>query len=452
MIGKILILSFAVFLNVRAEESPLPRSRDVVVPNPEQQNLVSIPLDEAVYKASTDDFSDLRLVDQDGVERPFLLQKIASQKRVTRRQPSNGKTITLQTSGDEGIIITLELDNDAAHADGLTVVTNQKDFEYRIDVEGSNDGQIWESLIADTLIYDYSRFMQIGNQDISLPHNTFKYFKILIAHAIQTRTTELMELTRTLRDMREIQRNEKTDVLRQPLNIERIQLWHNQTETVADSEQIFTYQPLGFTVNQDAEHKATWVDVSVENQPLTGLHLDIETPVFNRRAEVQVETKQGLETLRRTITTATLSALRFQDINYNHSALHFTEQRQQNYRVLIYNQDSPPLAFKGVSASGPGYELLFIHQPGNSYQVHYDSSPRVRPNYDIASIRELQRKGYASVKANLGPETEAKQNERPWRFADLLDSNLFLGLVIGLMVLVLAWSLYKVAKRVVDEP
>lgn len=451
MMGKIMLLGFWVFFNVCAAEAQLPRSRDVVIPNPDQQSLVAIPLDQAVYKASADDFNDLRLTDQDGLERPYLLQKVASQKRVTRRQPSNGKTVTLQTSGDEGIIITVELDNDAAHADGLTVVTPQKDFEYRIDVEGSNDGQHWQSLVADALIYDYSRFMQIGNRDIPLTHNTFKYFKILIAQAIQTRASELMELTRTLRGTVELQRNEKTDVLQQPLNIERIQLWHNQTDTVADSEQVFTYRPAGFKLSQDTEHKATWVDISAEKQPLTGLHLDVEEPVFSRRGEVLIQKQQGLETVWRTITTGTLSALRFQDLNYDHATLDFTEQRAQRYRVIIYNQDNPPLTLKDVSASGPGYELLFIHQPGSSYQLRYGFSPSVKPTYDVVPVLELLRKGYGKSTAALGEETEAKPTESPWRIADLLNSEWFLGLVISLMVLVLGWSLYKVGKRVIDE-
>lgn len=423
-------------------------SREIVIQEADRQALVAVPLDPAIYKVSTGDFGDLRVTDQHGVETPYLLQKIASRKAVVHRIPLRSGKPALQTTGAEGILITIDLDQQAASADGLTVHTRQRDFEYVLQVLGSEDGQQWTALAENALIYDYSRFMSVGSRDVKLPANTFKHFKIIVAQAIDTRAAELMELTRTLRGDEELQRNEKTEVRHQPLHIERIELWHNQTDSVADAEQVFDYALAGFSLSQDVGQKTSVLDIEAENQPLTGLQLDIATPIFSRQAEVQIEQKQGVESQNQTIGSGTLAALRFQEIAHSETALRFPQQRRQHYRVVIHNQDSPALEIKGVTGSGPGYQVLFINQPGHSYRLHYANDRAAVPRYDIEPIRELLRQGYQPALAVLGPETEAKALDDQWHLAKWLNSKLFLGLAIGLMVVVLAWSLYKVGKRV----
>lgn len=423
-------------------------SRELEIADADRQNLIAVPLDAAVYQSTDADFRDLRLTDKDGVETPYLLQKTASQKRLTRRIRCSAHEPSLQPSGGDGIEITVEMDREAAEADGLSVLTNQHDFEYLLQVQGSYDGQQWQPLVDNALIYDYARFMNVANLDVPLPYNRFRYFKIVVKEAVQSRAAELMELTRTLRGPLEMQRQERFDLRREPLHIEGIELWHNQVETVADDEQLFDYPVSGFSVSQDAERKTTLLDIETANQPLTGLSLDIATPLFSRRAEVQIPLQEELETRMQTITTGALNGLRFQDIDHAETRLVFPEQRRPNYRVVIYNQDSPPLEISQVKGIGPGYQLLFVNKPGNRYQLRYGAGKAPLPAYDVAAIQELLRQGYTPTVTGLGPEKAATRIEPGWTLADWLNSKLFLGGVIGLMVLVLGWSLYKVGKRV----
>ena len=80
-------------------------------------------------------------------------------------------------SGDDGIVITLGLDKDAAFADGLTVVTPQHDFEYGLQILGSADGKDWRLLVDNAAIYDYSRYMAVDQRDIALPANRDRFFE-----------------------------------------------------------------------------------------------------------------------------------------------------------------------------------------------------------------------------------------------------------------------------------
>ncbi|OAI17777.1 hypothetical protein A1359_05710 [Methylomonas lenta] len=421
-------------------------SRAVISPKLNQQTLLAVPLDSAVYANSAADFHDLRLIDNAGTITPYFLQKIAGQKTVIRRLPSPSKAPALEKLAEEGISVRLDLEPDAAAVDGLTLITQQHNYEYVLQVLGSDDGQNWQVLLDKALIYDYSRFMNISNRDVDLPSNQFRHFKIVVAQATQPRVAEVMALTRTLHGDEELQRSEKVDVHHQPLHIESIQLWHNQVETVAESEQSFEYPLAGFTISQDEENKITLIDIAAQNQPLTGFKLDIATPNFSRIAELQIPLQKGIETRMQTIASGTLKALRFQDINRQETTLSFPQQRQQHYRLLIHNQDNPALEITHVTGSGPGYALLFLPQTEQSYQLLYGAEKAKIPNYDIAPIQELLRRGYQSLTAGLGPVVEISRQSDGFDFFELLNSKVFLGLVISLMVLVLGWSLFKVAK------
>lgn len=427
-------------------------SRPIVWRDGGQQSLLAIPLDDAVYAAGAADFRDLRITDQNGVETPYLLQKIAGSKTEIRRLPISSEIKGLEKIDDEGIVITVNLDKDAANADGLTVVTSQRDFEYNLQIHGSNDGQNWEKLVNNTAIYDYSRYMKVGNRDIELPANSYRQFKIVVAKASQTRTEEVLELTRTLHGDQELQRSEKTEFHEEPLHIERIDFWHKHSETLPEAEQRFDYPVTVAKISQDAEHKTTLIDIETRRQPLTGFTLKTATPNFSRQAEVQIPLQQGIDTRMQTVGGATLEALHFQDISRDQTGVAFPEQRQPKYQIVIRNQDNPPVEIDSVIGSGPGYHLLFLPQAGQNYQLRYGSDKAEMPYYDIAPIQELLRRGYRSTAAELGPEIAAAPVEDKLDFGELLNSKWFLGAAIGLMVLVLGWSLYRVGKRVGDLP
>jgi len=453
MIAKITLLLGLLFSLVNASEAPAYQfTRPIIHQDDGKQTLLAVALDGPIYAACTSDFRDLRLIDQNGVETPYLLQKIASRKTVIQRLPSRSKTHNLQKSGDDGIVVIVDLDKNAAAADGLSVVTSQRNFEYGLQIQGSADGKKWQPLVDNATIYDYSRYMAVGNHDINLPTNSYRHFKIIVAKASQTRTAELLELTRTLRGGEEQQRSEKVDLHNEPLHIERIEFWHNQSDTLPESEQQFDYPVAAFKISQDTEHKTSLIDIDAKNQPLTGFTLKTATPNFSRNAEVQIPLQHGIQNRMQTIGNATLEALHFQDINREQTCISFPEQRQQHYRIVIHNQDNPPLEISNVIGTGHGYQLLFLPQPGNSYQLQYGVKKAEPPRYDTAPIQELLRRGYQSTAAGLAPETATSPIEDEFDLVKLLNSKLFLSVVIGLMVAVLGWSLYGAGKKVEKLP
>lgn len=449
MIAKSVLL-FCLALAAAAAESPPPqRFSRAVLRSGQDQALLAVALDSAVYAASAVDFRDLRLTDQNGVETPYLLQQIAGQQAVVRRISSAGKIASLNRSGENGIELVVTLEKTAANADGLTIVTTQRDYEYSLQIFGSADGKTWQALAENARIFDYSRYARISNNDIELPTNAYRQFKIVVAQASQTHSSGLTELTRTLQNGSEQQRSESVELRSEPLHIDRVEFWQKVTDTVADAAQRFDY-PVAFKIVQDAELKASVIDIDSKRQPLTGFSVQSFTPNFNRRAEVQVSDSQGLETRTRTLGQAYLQALHFQGFNRDQSQIEFAQQRRERYRIVIYNDDNPPLHINSVAGIGNGYRLLFLAQPGLSYQLSYGADKADAPNYDVAPIRELLRRGYQSSSAELGAEVALAQPEPEFDWAEWVNSRWFLGLAIAAVALVLAWSLFKIGKRIGD--
>ena len=427
-------------------------NRPVIWQDPGQASLLAIGLDTAVYAASREDFADLRLLDQDGGETPYLLQKIANRKTVVQRLSSRIETQSVQKTGAEGIVMTLVLAKDAANIDGLSIVTGQHNFEYSLQVQASADGKQWRTVVDKAVIYDYAQTLAVENRDIALPANSDRYFKIIFAKASQTRAAELMELTRTLSHGQEESRNEKLQIQQQALHIERIEAWYVQAQTLPESPQQFDY-PLGnFHLSQDAGQKSSLLDIDSPRLPLTGFKLQINTANFSRSAEVLIPLQYGVETRLQVIAAAQLQAVHFQDFNRENTELVFPEQRREHYRIVLQNQDNPPLAIAGVSGVGHGYQLVFLPQADKSYRLFYGGNQLAKPVYDTAAILELLSKGYPLHSAEFGPESAIAQHAEKPDISKFLHSNLLLGVMIGLMVVVLTWSLYRVGKRVGRMP
>lgn len=447
----LLYVSLLLAQTAAAEES-FRFSRPILWQSGGQEELLAVPLDSRIYAATRDAFPDLRLVDQQGAETPYLLEKAAETRAETKRLTSDSELLALKTNDDKAIEIILHLKKDEADADGLTVFTPLTNFEHRLQIFGSGDGQNWSLLVKDAEIFDYSRYMPVSNRDIALPANHYRYFKVLIEEAVQTREAELLELTRKLDGNKEAERSERIDLQRIPLQIERIGFWRNQTEVVPDSEKRFSYPAAGFKITQDKEHKATLIDVEMQREPLTGFTLQTSSRNFSRSAAVQIAVKYGIETRMQEIGNAVLESLHFQDIQRDRSTVAFPEQRHSQYRIVIRDNDNPPLQVDAVTGLGSGYNLLFLPQKGSTYNLRYGSEKAERPRYETASIQELLRKGYKSTPALLGDETAVAEVPEAVDFAKVLNSKFFLGTVVALMVAVLAWSLVRVGKRLEQFP
>ncbi|MDZ7617766.1 MAG: DUF3999 family protein [Patescibacteria group bacterium] len=427
-------------------------SREVHTGTLEREEIVAIPLDANVYAHTRDQTPDLRLFDAGGGEVPFLLEQVTATHRHAVRKPWTVQPASLKPLEDGGLEIILTLDKDDPQPAGLTVATPLRDFEQRLRVFGSNDGQAWNLLVPDVLIFDYSRFMDVESRDVRLPSSEYRRFRVVIDAVTAEQESELMELTRRLRSGAEVERVERVLRDRRPFRIDRIEFWREIIEERSAGATTGEYPVAQFKVEQDAEHKQTIVTVHTRREPLTAFQLETPARNFNRAVSVERPESRGVRTEWRQLGRATLSRFAFRELNREQMEVGFPETRSEQYRLVIDNRDDPPLEITGVRATGNVYRMVYFAEPGKEYRLAYGSAAVKAPSYDTTALSASLREEYKPVVAELGQAIENTDVRPPSNLLAFLNNPVLLIGGVCLLVALLACGLYAAARRVDSLP
>jgi hypothetical protein len=418
-----------------------------------EDQIVAFTLDSDVYAATRDGLPDLRVFDDAQAEVPFQIEPEVEYLEDRTRQSAPTEVVSLREEGNT-IEVRLRLPKDYPAAEGFGFATSQVDFERKVHIFGSRDGTQWTPLAADGILFDYSRYMNVSNREVALPANDFRQFKLVITDVVDEKESPYKELTRTLRSGKEEERKETTQLQRRVLHIDQITFfWHVTRQHVAKTRKS-SYPVAGFDRAEDAAKKQTILRVPSRREPLTGFSLDTSSRNFSRRVVVEIPVVRGVSTEWNAIGEATLSTFHFRNIHREHLSVGFPEQRQEAYRIVIHNEDNPPLEIRGVKAEGTVYQAVFLAQPQRSYRALYGSETAQKPNYEAATVLAALGEKYQPSRARLGEQVEnaAFQGEPGLGPVALLNNWFFLGGMICLMVVVLAWGLFRAGRRLEGLP
>ena len=414
-----------------------------------EDTIVAVPLDSEVYDSVKPDLSDIRIVAGSSIEVPFLVEKeIETRTRVTKKIAQSTVASLREMEGNR-LEMNLSLDEDAPAADLLRIHTPLSNFERRISVDGSADGMDWEQLVDGALIFDYSRYFDIENTDVELPKNEHRKFRVLIEDIIDEKASPFRTLWSLTTHGKEVERSEGFIIRSRHFRIDRIDLWAKSERETFESERTQEYPVRGFKVSRNEEEQQTIVEIDCRKEPLTNISIGSSTRNFSRRARLEVEEERRADTRWVQIGSAILTAINFLDYSKESLAISFPEHRAAKYRLTIEDQDNAPLAIESVTGKGRIYAMLFIGEPGASYDLYYDSERAKAPRYDIATVLAPIRHTYISVPASLGPESPnpAYNSEADKPPSTLLENKLFLTGVILAMVLILAWALFSTSRK-----
>lgn len=417
-----------------------------------QEELISVPLDSEIYDNTQTDLDDLRLRNESGEAVPFLIRQKKSARPQTIRREWTADEMTAQPLEEGGLEIHLILDREAPAPNGLTLVTPLVNFEKRVRVETSTDGQTWQE-VAESTIFDYSRYVDVRQVAVSFPQTERRHIRIRIENVTVSQESELLELTRQLQGTKEISRQERLTIRRRPFRIDKVVLWQDRTQEVAQSAVKQTYSVREFGVEQIPEEQQTEIQITMRQEPLT--QFTIETPErnFSRRARVEVEETDGLQRRWRTVGEATLTRIDFKDLNREQLSIPLRETRARKFRIVVENRDSPPLEITDITAEGNVYEAIFLATPDHEYRLVYGDADSKPAQYDTQVLEELLQAGYGPRSAELGEPQPHATAEGPTRFewSEVLNNRMVLFAIICVLVLVLGISLYRASRRL-DEP
>ena len=432
-----------------AEEVPFRFSRAIEIPPQAEEELVQVPLDGDVYEHLQDRFADLRVVDDEGAQIPFLIRKLMTTESRETRKTWRAQRVEL-TPDQERLEIRFQLDPEDPIPDGLRILTPLRNFEQRVHVSAVAETGEESPLVEDALIFDYSRYMDVQRTSIPLPKTTAREFRLVIDALTTEQESQLLDLTRQLQGGEETNRQERLQIDRRPFRIDRIELNATAIQVDAPVLAMQEYDVVTFDIREDEDQQLTIVDIQTRKEPLTSFTLTTPDRNFSRRARLQKLTRVGDDDHPDDVATATLMRFDFRDLQEEDLTVTFPEQRLARYRLVIANQDSAPLTIESIAASGHVDTALFLANPQRTYQLVYGSEKAESPNYDTAVLTAAMRQDVIPVAAALGPLMEDPDVPLPppLQLHDLINHPVAIGTLILIMVLILGAALYSANRRI----
>ena len=391
-------------------------------------------------------YPDLRLRNQAGLEVPFLLERAVTVRIEKSKVPSVSQVTSLRELQDGSIEIIVRLEKDAPPADGIRFITALRDFEKSVSVFGRIDGGTWTSLVTDALIFDYSRYLDIAEREVSIAENSFREFRITIAEGTDERRSSLRTVWSGLHRENQAGVVERTTVQTRAFRMTELELWHYDESIEAEEREEMEYPVAGIHITEDAEARVSIIQVETHREPVTRFRIETLDRNFSRPVRIEVPDGHTGDAGKSWKKIRQEQAFRFsfRDFLREDLTIEFPEERQARYRIVIENHDNPPLEIGGVVAEGPVYQMALLPED-RSYQLLYGSEIATGPTYDTASVLSAVRRDYPAHKGTLGDEVPNPlfDPDQAKPAIPLFERKSFLYSAIALMVLVLGWGLYR---------
>ena len=383
-----------------------------------------------IYNAAKPDLSDIRIIDSNGRQIPYL---IAKPYDVTNRQEYSPKIINRSTGARNISLVTLDFGRQIMK-NSIKVVTGGNNFRRAVKVEGSNDNIKFFTLVKEAFIFAVTDKQWLQFSDIDLPLNDYLYLRITVSPMPDERDNPVIQDVRTFK-------NEEKAVVRTPLAM----ACTGHTEDVRENLSIYEYD-LGFC-----------------NLPVTEIQLSIDDKSFYRQITVE-----GRNALKRRIKIASEdNRERFEDVNeswnyvtggviYRYIPADGKKQEKitlpissdrgtyRYLKVTVRNYDDKPLKLQSASAEMVAHKIVFSTENDVKSPLFYvGSESALKPQYDI--IHKLDKPlEVEAAAATLGSITEnplfgkSEQKAVPWterHKSILLIIMIAVVLVLGLFIL-----------------
>jgi hypothetical protein len=394
--------------------------KDIILPSGLQpEGLVELVPDREVFAGAAGGLADLRIISDENLEVPYKLEISKAERQVTSFPVSlldkghvpGSHNIFTADLGREGILHT-EIE--------IEIVSSN--FRRTATVESSNDGATWVRIAAQT-IYDFTveeRSFTTRDTRVRYPESTARYVLVKIADEGQG-----------------------------PLDITGATIFFAK-ETPA-REIPWTSSILNVT--HDAGQRTTNVEVDLGTPGLPSHRLTISVPDVNFYREVTLETSRDRENWSTIMQRAEIYAFNTAKFAGKNLAITYPETTSRYLRLVIHDEDSPPLTVQEVNVWGLWRRLVFVADPQQSYKLYYGAAEAQRPTYDIERLLPYL-VTEKLPEAKLGPQTtnsyfveeKPPASERfPWLFPTVVA-------VAAVLLALLLFRIFRQARKILPPP
>jgi hypothetical protein len=319
---------------------------------------VVLTLDREVYERARPDLGDLRVVDETGVQTPYLLDRVGSDPEPTFREPVAINRVFVR---GRSASVTLDLREPMLKSE-LVLSLPGDDFRRRVKVEGRTKHEWqWTTITDGAYVFAVPAPAAARYETVQLPQNNQQFLKITVFNGPDD-----------------------------PPRLEILDAWVRPQERRKPRE--FPLEPRLTRADDAAERESRLVlDLGARYQPFRAVLVDVGDPEFFRGASVEQRREPALGG--RGESTLPLSwapvldqasLYRYQEERETRECLRLEATgRARVLRVRIRNRDDRPLEVRGVTVMVPQERLVFEAVSPHRYRLTYGDASLEPPVYDV---------------------------------------------------------------------
>lgn len=343
--------------------------------------------------------------ENDTIEVPYVLRK----KSNTVRAKKVAFNLLNKTSNNRGYFYTFELPSEEP-INHLKLNFENKNFDWKITLEGSQDNKEWFTVVQDRRIISMvNNTTNYQFTDITFPDAKYRYFRVTIP------TNDTPKLI----------------------------------STTIDSQNITPADYINFDVKkvetvQNMVAKQTVIEVDLKN-PSAVSHLKLNFSQhydYYRKLRIQyvtdsINTEQGWRLNYGSLYSGTLSSI-------DDTGFTFPSTTVQKLKLTISNNDNEPLSLSAIDVKGYTHELTARFTKEATYFLVYGNDNARKPQYDIVQFTDKIPNSRTSLQ--IGSEIviakEVKNSTKP-----LFENKAWLWVIMGLISLLLGYFSLKMLRK-----
>jgi hypothetical protein len=333
------VTAIAIALVAVATAGPSGVERPITV---EGAGRVAVELDRDVYAGARADLGDIRVVDDAGRRVPFVIDRDAP----SAPQPLH--PVVLNRGFVAGRTATATLDfGQKLSKSALHVRLSGENFRRRVEIEGSDDGRAFTTLLDDAWVFAIPGAARY--ETVELPDSDHRFLRLIVHLG--------------------------------PDDPRRIEIQDVGADGGRVPASAGTTLPVATRAIQREKERDTLVMLELPGarHPFRGLELDVGTPVFLRAVVVEAQ-RVPLDWVSigdGVVYRYETGGRRFEKLRLDVAG------RERRIRLRIRDLDDAPLQVLGARIVVPRERILFEAQPGRVYWLTYGDERAPAPSFDL---------------------------------------------------------------------
>lgn len=372
----------------------------------DQWHIIELPDD--IFSKIKPDFSDIRIFgltkENDTLEVPYILNEGSeevSAKKIEFR-------LLNQSKNEKGFFYSFELPNETT-INQLSLNFKEKNFDWRVSFEGSQNQQEWFSILEEYRILSIdNELTDFSFTKLIFPNSQYRYYRLYI----DTKNKPALIST----------------------NI-------SMNDTIQGKFRL--YEKNSTLVREEKKSKETIIDIDLKLAVPVSLltffikdTVDFYRPLTIKYLQDSTKSQDDWNYIYGTLRQGTLNSFEKNKFQFNSIVL-------KKIKLIIENDDNRPLQIDSVRIEGNVYNLEARFEKPATYFLYYGNADARKPKYDITRFNDKIPASLAILE--LGAEQD---NNTFIKFekAPLFENKMWLWFIMSLTIIILGWFSFNMMR------